>query len=341
MEAKMADLTAQYMGIKLKNPVIAGASKLTSNMQTIKKLEASGVGAIVTASLFEEQIQLERFKMDEDREKYYYRHAEMITVGSQWPHAGPKEHLYWVQKTKESLSIPVIASLNAVHEETWIEYARLLQETGVDGLELNFYASPKHFDKDASTIEQEQISILERIKKAITIPVSVKLSPFYTNPLHFISRLDQAGVQGFVLFNRLFQPDIDAGKQENIFPFHLSERSDNRLPLRYTGLLSGNIQADICSSTGIFEGEDVVKMILAGATCVQVVSTLYKNGIEQIHSMLENLKTWMEQKGYASLNEFRGKMNKKNSKDPWIYTRAQYVNLLMNPKEILENYPVP
>ena len=115
----MTDLTAQYMGIKLKNPVIAGASKLTSNMETIKKLEASGVGAIVTASLFEEQIQLERFKMDEDREKYYYRHAEMITVGSQWPHAGPKEHLYWVRKTKESLSIPVIASLNAVHEENF------------------------------------------------------------------------------------------------------------------------------------------------------------------------------------------------------------------------------
>jgi len=337
----MIDLTTQYMGIKLKNPIIVGASKLTSNIETAKKLEASGAGAIVTASLFEEQIQLERFKMDEDREKYNDRHAEMITVFPEVEHAGPKEHLYWVQKTKKSLSIPVIASLNAVHEEIWVEYARLLQETGVDGLELNFYASPKHFDMDALSIEQEQISILEQIKDVITIPVSVKLSPFYTNPLHFISRLDQAGVHGFVLFNRLFQPDIDTGKQENTFPFHLSKRSDNRLPLRYAGLLSENIQADICSSTGIFEGEDVVKMILAGSACVQVVTTLYKNGIEYITNMLENLKIWMEQKGYASLNEFRGNMNKKNSKDPWIYTRAQYVKLLMNPKEILENYPLP
>ena len=337
----MIDLTTQYMGIKLKNPIIAGASKLTSNMETIKKLEASGVGAIVTASLFEEQIQLEKFKMDEDREKYSDRHAEMITVFPEVEHAGPKEHLHWVRKAKENLSIPVIASLNAVHEETWIEYARLLQETGVDGLELNFYASPRNFNRDAVSIEQEQISILERIKTNVKIPISVKLSPFYTNPLHFISRLDQAGVQGFVLFNRLFQPDIDAGKQENIFLFHFSERSDNRLPLRYAGLLSGNIQADICSSTGIFEGEDAAKMILAGATCVQTVSTLYKNGIEYITNMLENLKTWMEQKGYASLSEFRGKMNKKNSKDPWVYTRAQYVKLLMNPEEILGNVPLP
>jgi len=329
------------MGINLKNPIIVGACSLTADMEKLKKIEDSGAGALVTKSLFEEQIQLERFKMDEDREKYSNRDPEMITVFPDQKHAGPKEHLYWVRKAKKSLSIPVIASLNAVHEETWIEYAQLLEETGVDGLELNFYFSPKKFERDSQSVEKEQISILQQIKAKISIPVSVKLSFFYTNLLHFISQIDKTKVKGLVLFNRMFQPDIDVYKQENIFPFHLSERSDNRLPLRFTGLLSENIQSDICSSTGIIEGEDVAKMILTGAASVQVVSTLYKNGIDYISDMLKNLKFWMEQKGYSSLNDFRGKMNKKNSTDPWVYTRAQYVKLLMNPKEILDNYPVP
>ncbi|MBN2030112.1 dihydroorotate dehydrogenase-like protein [bacterium] len=337
----MSDLTTNYMGIPLKNPIIAGASKLTSNLETIKKMEESGAGAVVTASLFEEQVQLERFKMDDEREKTSYRHPEMITVFPELEHAGPKEHLYWVQKTKESLSIPVIGSLNAVHKETWIEYAKRLEETGIDALELNFYASPKQFDRDAVSIEEEQIAILKQIQTEVKIPLSVKLSSFYTNPLHFISRLDQEGVKGFVLFNQLFQPDIDINREKNVFLLHLSRRADNRLPLRYAGLLSGNIRADICSNTGILAGEDIVKMILAGATCVQVVSTLYKNGVEQIGKMLNDLKAWMERKGYGSLDAFRGKMSKQYSKDPWVYTRAQYVKLLMNPKDLLENDPAP
>jgi len=337
----MIDISTQYMGIELKNPVIAGACSLTSDMETIKQIEKAGAGALVTKSLFEEQIQLERFKMDEDREKYSYRNAEMISVFPEQEHAGPKEHLYWVEKTKETISIPVIASLNAVHEDTWIEYAQLLEETGVDGLELNFYAFPRKFDRDPQSIEKEQISILKKIKEKINIPISVKLSYFYTNILNFISQIDEVGVNGLVLFNRLFQPDIDIYKQKNIFPFNLSERADNRLPLRYTGILSENVKADICSSTGITEGEDIVKMILAGAELVQVVSVLYKNGIDYISEMLKNLQFWMEQKKHTSLNDFRGKMNKKNSDDPWIYTRTQYVKLLMNPEDLLDNYPVP
>lgn len=337
----MIDISTQYMGIELKNPIIAGASSLTSDMKTIKEIEEAGAGALVTKSLFEEQIQLERLKMDEDREKYSYRNAEMITVFPEQEHAGPKEHLYWVKKTKETVSIPVIASLNAVHEETWIEYAKLLEETGVDALELNFYASPQDFERDAESIEKEQISIIKKIKAKVSIPISVKLSFFYTNPLHFISQIYNTKVEGLVLFNRFFQPDIDVYKQKNTFPFNLSERTENRLPLRFIGLLSEKIKVDICSSTGILEGEDVAKMILAGAASVQVVSTLYKNGIDHISKILANLKFWMDQKGYTSLDDFRGKMNKKNSNDPWIYTRAQYVKLLMNPKNLLDNYPAP
>ncbi|MEJ2629302.1 MAG: hypothetical protein P8078_12195 [bacterium] len=157
------DISTTYMGIELKNPIIAGASNLTSDMKTIKEIEEAGAGALVTKSLFEEEIQLQKFKMDEDREKYSYRNAEMITIFPELEHAGPKEHLFWIRKTKETVSIPVIASLNAVHEETWVEYAQLLEETGVDGLELNFYAFPGKFERDPPSIEKEQISILKKI----------------------------------------------------------------------------------------------------------------------------------------------------------------------------------
>ncbi len=335
----MADLTTSYMGIKLKNPVIAGASELTSDMDKLKEIEDGGAGAVVTKSLFEEQIQLEKFKMEEQLEKSSYRYAEMITVLPEQEHAGPREHLYWVEKAKKSLSIPVIASLNAVTDETWIEYAGLLEETGVDGLELNFYATPDFFEPDSGSIEDDQLSVLRQIVEKVSIPVSVKLSFFYTNPLNFISRVDKKGAEGVVLFNRLFQPDIDVAGQKNTFPYNLSERKDNRLPLRFTGLLSGNIDADICSSTGIMEGEDVIKMILAGAGSVQTVSTLYKNGTNHTGSMLEDMESWMDEKGYGSLDDFRGKMNRKNSRDPWIYTRAQYVKLLMDPGDLIRDYP--
>lgn len=254
----------------------------------------------------------------------------MITVHPDVEHAGPAEHLMWVRKAKEAVKIPVIASLNAVNKETWIEYSKKLEETGVDGLELNFYAVPTDFEKTGDQIEQEQIDILKEIKKNISIPVSVKLSSFYSNPLHFISKVDKAGVNGFVLFNRFFQPDINVTREANTFPFNLSQRKDHRLPLRFAGLLYNNIKGDVCASTGIMQGEDVIKMILAGADCVQVVSTLYKNKIGQITKILDDVKEWMDHKGYNFLDDFRGKLSRKNIKDPWIYKRAQYIRLLLN-----------
>ncbi|MBN2008553.1 dihydroorotate dehydrogenase-like protein [candidate division KSB1 bacterium] len=336
----MVDLTTQYMGLRLKNPIIAGASSLTADLDSIKNIERAGAAAIVTKSLFEEEIQIERFKFDEDLEKYNDRHAEMTTIFPHLEHAGSKEHLYWVKKTKDAVSIPVIASLNAVNGETWIEYAQQLEGTGVDGLELNFFAVPKQFDLEGAAIEKEQLNILKQIKKHISIPVSVKLSALYSNPLNFINQLDKIGVDGFVLFNRFFEPDIDVNKQKNRFPFNLSDRTDNRFPLRFAGLLYDHLEGDICSSTGIYEAEDVIKMLLAGAQCVQVVSTLYKNNIYQITKMLDQMTEWMKQKEYSSIDDFRGKLSKENATDPWAYTRAQYVRLLLNPDEIVNNFPV-
>ena len=329
----MADLKMQYMGLPLKNPIIVGASGLTSSIASMKKIEESGAGALVTKSLFEEQIQLEKMKLESELQRNENLYGEMLTLFPRLEHAGPKEHLMWVAEAKKSLSLPVIASLNAVERTTWVEYAAQLAETGVDGLELNFYASPRSMDKSGAEIEDEQTAIVADVKKAVALPVAVKLSLFYTNPLQIIQRMDEAGADAFVLFNRLFQPDIDVNEEKNTFPLGFSQKSDHRAPLRFAGLLSGNIKADVCASSGIMDGEDVAKMILAGAGAVQVVTTLYRNTISHVSTLIETLKSWMEEKGYDTLDDFKGRMSRNRSKDPWIYTRSQYVKILLRAGE--------
>ena len=333
----MSDLSTTYMGLRLKNPIIAGASALTANLASIRQLEEGGAAAIVTKSLFEEQIQLERFTFDEDLEKGNNRNAEMITVRPPLEYAGPAEHLMWVREAKRAAGIPVIASLNAVNRETWLDYARKLEDTGVDGLECNVFASPKGPDKTAAQIEDEQVAMVSQLKAAMRIPFSVKLSFFYTNPLNVIRRMDKAGASGFVLFNRMVEPDVDADTEKNASPFNLSHETDYRLPLRYAGLLEGTIKADVCCSTGIFDGETVAKALLAGATAVQTVSALFREGPAHIRTMTRDLEGWMAAKGYKTLADFRGKLSQRNVSDPWAYTRAQYVRLLMNPDDHVKN----
>ena len=328
----MTDLSTTYMGIPLRNPLVVGASPLTANVESIQQIEAMGAGAIVTPSLFEEQIQLERFEFDETLHREEARSAEMITVVPQIQHGGPKEHLFWVKKAKEAVSIPVIASLNAVNKATWLDYAKRLEDTGVDGLECNLFASPHAGEQPAEAVEREQIELIHALTQAVTIPLSVKLSYFYTNPLNVVQRMDEAEASAFVLFNRLFDPEIDVHQEHSTLAFNLSHEADHRLPLRYAGLLAGAIQADICSSTGIFTGSDIVRMILAGSTTVQTVSSLLRHGLSHIQVLLQQLTEWMAAHGYDSLPAFRGKLSHRNNRDPWVYTRAQYVKLLMNPQ---------
>jgi len=336
----MADLSTNYLGLELKNPIIAGASNLVTSIENVKAMEKAGVAAIVFKSLFEEQINLESAELDEDLEAYNERHAEMITLFPDLEHAGPKEHLLHLKKVKQNTSIPIIASLNAIYEETWVEYAQLIEETGVDALEINLYHVPKKFEITNKETEEKQLDVVKSIKKAVKIPVSVKISPFYSNPLNFIQKLDHLKVDGIIIYNRLFEPEIDIEQEKHIFPFNLSNKGDYRLSLRYAGLLHGNINADITASSGIFEGEDVIKLLLAGADTVQVVSTLYKNKIEHATKMLNEIKKWMEQKGYSSIDDFRGKLARKNTKDPFVYFRAQYVDILLNSSEnLLKSYP--
>jgi dihydroorotate dehydrogenase (fumarate) len=334
------DLSTKYLGLTLKNPIIVGASNLVTDLNLLKKLEEAGASAIVYKSLFEEQIQLENLENYHAEEDYGTRHAEMGSMLPNIEDAGPAEFLFNLAKARQTVKIPLIASLNAVYDDTWYEYAKKIEETGVDALELNFYAVPREFDIDDNSILQEQLDTLEGVKKAVKIPVSVKLSPFYTNPLYCIGEMDRKKVDGFVLFNKLFQPDIDMNKEALHYPYMLSTEDDNRLPLRFAGLLYGNINASICSNTGIYTGKDVAKMILAGADCVQVVSTIYKHGPKQIGKMLEELEEWMKSKKYESLGDFKGKLSRKNIRDPYAYQRAQYVDILMKSSEIFKKYPI-
>lgn len=336
----MANLSVKYLGLKLKNPIIVGACNLVTDVKNLKKMEEAGAAAIVYKSLFEEQIQLEDYEMEQEIGEYAERNAEMMSLFPDIRHAGPAEYLMRLEEACNMVSIPVIASLNAVYQDSWVEYAQRIAETGVAAIELNFYAVPADPAKTAAEIENEQIAILKAVKSKVTIPVAVKLSPFYTSPLNLISRMDEAGAEGFVLFNRLFQPDFDLETESNFFPYNLSHDDDNKLPLRFAGLLHGSVKGGICCNTGVMSGADVAKMILAGADVVQVVSVLYKNQIGYLAEMLKQLENWMDKKNYSSLEDFRGKLSRKNSRDPFAFKRAQYVDILLKSDSIFNKFPL-
>lgn len=328
------------MGVELKNPIILGASNLVEDSVAIQKIERAGVSAIVFRSLFEEQIHLEQIQMDDQLGEYDHRNAEMIRIFPEVRHGGPKEHLFKLEKLISKVNIPVFASLNAIYKETWEDFAVELEKTGVAGLELNFYDVPLDGKSSGSEIEKKQVQILTKLKSIIKIPISVKLSTFYTNPLNVIAQFDKAGANSVVLFNRFFQPEINIETEEFFFPFDLTQQKGYQLSLRFAGLLYGNIGADICASRGISDGNDVIKMLLAGADSVQVVSAVYKNKASHITNMIETLEEWMDARGYKTIDAFKGKLSMKNIKDPYAYKRAQYVDILMKSNEILKKYPM-
>jgi len=334
----MKNLKTTFMGIEIDNPIVLGASNLVTKLDNLKRAEENGAAAIVYKSLFEEQIQLESLQFDEKLTEFNDIYAEMLTIHPHIDYSGAEEHLLKLRKAKESVSIPLFASLNAVNPETWVEYAKLISQTGVDGIELNFYPNLWDLDRDSNEIENEQIKIVKEVKQHVTIPISVKLSPDYTNALNLIKKLDQVGVNSFVLFNSFFQPDIDIEEEKHIKKYNFSNPGDYKKSLRFAGILYKNIQADICSSHGVFTGEDMIKLILSGASSVQVVSTIYKNGMSQISKMKHDLDEWMEMKEYNSIDEFRGKLSKNElTKNPFVYKRAQYVDILLNSEDIFGN----
>jgi dihydroorotate dehydrogenase (fumarate) len=325
----MADLRVNYMGIELANPVVVGACSLSKQIDTIKQIEAAGAGGLVIKSIFEEQIQLEQGKLEDELSEYEEVYAEAVTLFPQIEHGGPKEHLYWVAEAKRAVSMPLIASINAVHEEVWAEYAIQLADTGVDGLELNFYSLPLDPDLGGGEIEKRELDVFARIREAVKIPIAVKLHPYYTNMMNVASAFDRLGANAVVLFNRLFQPDISVTLEAERTALRLSQPGDLQVPLRWAALLHGRINADIISATGVMSGRDVLKMLLAGATAVQVVSTLYRNRLDHIGEMLAEISTWMDGMSYQTLDDFRGKVSKRNVRDPWAFERGQYIKALL------------
>lgn len=336
----MTKLAVNYMGIPLKNPIIVGSSNMVSNADLLRRLQDAGAAAIVFKSLFEEQVQLESIQFQDEMELYNERNAEMVTLYPDINYSGPNEHLLKLKEAKALLSIPLIGSLNCVFTETWVEYAELIEQTGVDGLELNFFSVPRDFSTEAKSIEDEQVTVVEQVCKKVKIPVSVKLSPFYTNTLQVIKRMEKAGAKAFVLFNRMFEPDVNLDDLKHSTPFNLSNDSDYRLALRYAGILYKNLDASICASTGIYTGKTVTKMILAGADTVQMVSAFYKGKPELIKDILADLETFMSSNGFENLADFSGMLSKANVKDPYVYKRAQYIDLLLHSDKIFNKYPM-
>jgi len=334
----MADLTTNYCGLKLKNPVIVGASNLVTEEKNLKRLEEAGAAAIVYKSLFEEQLHLENFELDEQLTEYDDRNAEMLNIFPELEHAGPKFHLLQLEKAKKQLNIPLIASLNAVYDVSWGDLAKDISNTGVDAIELNFFSQVTDPNLSANDLLKRQLEVVESVKANVKIPISIKLSPFYANILEAVHQFDKLGVNGFVLFNRFFEPSINIEDERHHFPWNLSSSSDKGLSLRYAGLLHNEIKADICSSNGFHTGEDIIETILAGANVAQVVSTLYQNKISYLSTIIEDIEEWMDKKAYKSLDDFRGKLSKKNVNDKYAYKRAQYVDILWNADKILNKY---
>ncbi len=336
----MANLNVDYMGLSLKNPIIVGACTLSATVEGAQDLERAGAGAIVYKSLFEEQIQMERAQLADELDEYTDRNAEMTSIFPAIEHAGPKAHILRLSEVKKNVNIPVIASLNCLYDVTWFDYAKQLEDAGVDALELNFYQMPSDVEKTAEQMEEEKVKIVETLKKRLRIPFSIKLSPYYTNTLNFVNRLDEAGAGAFVLFNRLFQPEIDIQTEKHVTNFNLSNQGDFKLGLRYVGLLHKKISANLCGTNGIYSFEDVIQMLLCGADVVQMVSALYKNTPDYIAEVLSELENWMDKKGYKNINEFRGKLSDSELKASDVYYRAQYLDYILHPEEIINKYPM-
>jgi dihydroorotate dehydrogenase (fumarate) len=326
----MTDLKTTYMGIPLQTPLIVAASSISSKIDRIKNAEQAGAGALVIRSLFEEQIMFDALKMEEDLAVGADLFPEALSYFPSIQHGEADEHLMWVEKTRAEVKMPLIASLNATSPGAWTKYAKQLESTGVDGLEINIYTVASDPDQNGADIEQALFWIVEAIKGEVQIPVAVKLAPFYTSTAHVAAELEKLGVEALVLFNRFLQPDIDLATETLQNKMVLSTPEEMKLPLRWIALLYGRIKPDLALSTGVHSGLDAAKALLAGATVVQTASALLKNGIPYLSTMLRELEGWMKERGYHDLESFRGKMSQKEVDDPFVFERAQYVKLLMS-----------
>jgi len=326
----MSDLSTTYMGIPLKSPIVVSASSISSMIDRVEMAEKVGAGALVIRSLFEEQIQVEQQRFDDYLSVGGESFPEALSYFPAIEHGQADEHLMWVEKTRQAVKMPLIASLNAVSRGSWVEYARQLEATGVDGLELNVYIMGTNPDRPGAELEEELLEIVKSVKAEVTIPVAVKMSPYYASTLNLAVELDKVGVDALVMFNRFIRPTIDVTSESLVNEMFWSSPEEMRLPLNRVARVYGHIKADMALNTGVHSGDDVARSILVGAKVVQVASALFIHGIPYISTMLRDLEGWMGEQGYDTLDDFRGKLSQKNHADPFAFERAQYVNLLLS-----------
>lgn len=322
----MADLNTQYMGLKMSSPILAASSGLTHSVKDLREFEENGAGAVVLKSIFEEEIRLylERDKKAMARNDFIY--PETIDFYDDLASDDAlTEHLGLISEAKKNLSIPVIASINCVSSEKWPSYAQYLQDAGADAIELNMFLMPSDFDKTCDEREQIFFNVIEAVQKHIQIPLSLKISYYSSNLGPMIQQLSHSGIDGLVLFNRFYSPDIDTNNEKLLSTNVLSHPSEISLPLRWIGIMSDRAGCDLAASTGVHDASGVIKMLLAGAQVVQVASTVYKNGKSHIRSMLGDVASWMNQKGYNSLEDFRGKLSTRRTENPAAYYRMQFM----------------
>jgi len=325
----MADLTTKYMGLTLKNPIIIASSGLTDSFGKIAELERNGAGAVVLKSLFEEQIILEadqNFKEARDNRLIYAEYSETLDYID--VHVSEKElgkYLDIIKQVKKDLMIPLIASVNCISNIGWTGFAKQIEKAGADALELNIFITPFGFDNNCEDTEKKYYKILRKVKQEISIPVAVKISPFFTNLGKVIMNFEAEGANGVVLFNRFTNPDIDIDNINVTVAEVFSNPAEMNNSLRWIAILANRLKIDIAATSGIHDGKAVIKQILAGARVVQVASALYKNGVSYIIEMLKYLESWMDKKGFNYIDQFRGKLSQGKYSRPDIYERLQFM----------------
>jgi dihydroorotate dehydrogenase (fumarate) len=324
------DLTTRYMGLKLKNPLVLSASPLTHDLENYRKLEDEGVAAIVTHSIFEEQIREEANELDHYMTFGTEKFAESLSFFPKPSEfiLGPEEYLNHLRKAKKAVDIPVIASLNGYTLGGWTEYAKLIQEAGADALELNIYFLPTDPEETGEKIEKTYLSILKAVKDEVKIPVALKLSPFFSSMANMAKKLDAAGADGLVLFNRFYQPDIDLDTLEVVPNLIFSTSQAMRLPLTWIAILYGQLKASLAATGGIHEAQDAIKMILVGADVTMVCAALLEGGVGHAKKILSEMEEWMEKNEYESVKQMKGILSQKSCPDPQAFERANYMKAI-------------
>jgi len=324
------DLGTTYMGMKLKNPIVHSASPLTENIDTIRRMEDAGISAVVMQSIFEEQITLESRELDHYLEYGTESFGEALSYfpDLETYKTGPEEYLEKISEAKRAVRIPIIGSLNGVSTGGWIDYARQIEQAGADALELNIYYIPTDPELAGAEVEQMYVDVVTDVKKSVSIPVSVKIGPFFSAMANVAHKLADAGADALVLFNRFYQPDIDVENLQVAPRLVLSDSQELRLPLRWVAILYGRVPVDFGITTGIHTRDDVLKGLMAGAKVTMITSEILKKGVSRARDLVSELSAWMEEREYESVQQLLGSMSQKNCAEPAAFERANYMKAL-------------